>query len=699
MSAPDTDSSHVRPNFLVLMTDQQRWDALGVVSEYLQTPSMDWIANSGVRFANAYAQGAECVPSRVSLALSSYPHDHGVWNNERYALPRNSATWMRALQQDGYHTSVFGKTHLHPHTGDLRNRVGLVRSWGLDTVVELSGPRASRRCGSQLTEEWDKAGVLEAYRRDLGERYSSDKPWVVRPTTLPFELYPDVWIARQAIGHLESYAEDKPWMCWVGFPGPHEPWDTPEPYASRYRPEDMPLPIDAPARGQGPGDRPRGLVDRSLARRPERLDPADIAALRADYAGHVTLIDDQITDILAAIERRGELDRTVVVLISDHGELAGDHGLLYKSVFFGPAVRVPLMVRVPAGYRGATAGAVSTSVAELNDIGATLVDLAGIEGGFGSGKSLVPALEDPTSTHRSTALVEFKHEAMIATPEWLLAANVDGETYRLIDLVNDPQETQNLAGMDRVADIEQSLGEQLAARSPGFGPTPSSVAKLRFIHIGKTGGTALKAALRHSGARTSTPFGPLVLGRGHMVTFSTVGPNDHVMFVVRDPIARFLSGFYSRYRKGMPAHFFEWTPREAEAFARYSTPQDLASDLASRDGGRKRAASKAMRAIRHLTHISRFVGDVDFLEANAERIAYVGRLETLDADWPGVRSLLGLPDDLDLPRDPVKAHVGDVSVDRRLTAAQEKALREWYAEDYAILEWCDRFRQRKGWTS
>src|SRR6059036_2312022 len=131
--------SVVRPNILLLMTDQQRWDALGPVSSWLQTPHLDRIARAGVRFSNAYTQSPECIPARVGLALSSYPHDHGVWHNQRYTLPEGSKTWMRALRDAGYSTSVFGKTHLHPHVGDLRDRRGLVQSYGLDVVEEISG--------------------------------------------------------------------------------------------------------------------------------------------------------------------------------------------------------------------------------------------------------------------------------------------------------------------------------------------------------------------------------------------------------------------------------------------------------------------------------------------------------------------------------------------------------------------------------
>src|SRR5918998_3955442 len=119
-----------RHNLLLIMTDQQRWDALGCVGGWVETPHMDRIAAEGLRFPNAYTNSPVGVPARVSLAIGRYPHNHGVWRHKRYTLPAKRPTWMGAIRDAGYSTSVFGKTHLHPHTGHLREREPLVRDYG-----------------------------------------------------------------------------------------------------------------------------------------------------------------------------------------------------------------------------------------------------------------------------------------------------------------------------------------------------------------------------------------------------------------------------------------------------------------------------------------------------------------------------------------------------------------------------------------
>lgn len=452
---------HTRPNVLLVMTDQQRWDALGCVSDYLQTPTMDRIAAEGVRFANAYTNAPVCIPARVSMAIGRYPHNHRVWGNQRYTLAPDSDTWTGRLHEAGYRTAVFGKTHLHPHVGDLRDRIDLVRAWGLDHVDEIAGPRASTACRSNLTELWEKAGVYDAYKQDLAERYQT-KPWMVRPSPLPFDLYPDVYVARQTAEWLRGYHGTDPWLCWMSFGGPHEPWDTPEPYASRYRPADMPPPIPAYS-GEAP-QRPTGGLDKKLEKRDFNIPPDEIAALRADYAGHVTLIDDLIGDVLKVVEDRGELDNTVIVLVSDHGEMNGDFGLIYKDNMLGPATRIPFLVRVPAGYRGATDGSVADTVIELSDVGGTILDLAGVEGKFGFSRSVVPILEDPAKEHRPVALSELWGEIMIATPTAKLTVNANGAPYLLFDLEKDPQETRNLIGLAKHADLRRDMQVRLQQR-------------------------------------------------------------------------------------------------------------------------------------------------------------------------------------------------------------------------------------------
>lgn len=510
------------PNILVLFTDQQRFDALGAVQPWLQTPNMDRLAAGGVRFARTYTNSPQCIPARASLALGTYPHHHGVWHNKNWTIPRNSDTWMRRLQDSGYRTAVFGKTHLFPHSGNLRRFGDLMTRIGFGESEEVPGPRATRVSHSTLTDLWRDAGVWDAFDEDMYDRFQH-KPWVVRPTPLPFELYPDVYIARRSVDWLKGYDDAAPWMLFVGFTGPHDPWDTPEPYASRYRPEDMPAPHmfpemppptpylpkklrqaarfeadddadieDGDDEGDGGGlsgilgQRGRNRLARAAARagvavkarqeggapsgglykRLKRRYPitaAEIADMRANYAGHVSLIDDLVGDVLSAVEARGELDNTVVVFTSDHGEMNGDFGLIYKQNFLEPSVRVPLIVSVPEPVRDIKRGRVAKSPVELMDVGATLLDLAGIgDGGrFNYARSLLPVLERPRKRVRWAALSEYGHEVMLATENWKLAVNRFGAPYLLFDLDNDEHEINNLVGTGRQGKQLDDLQEQL----------------------------------------------------------------------------------------------------------------------------------------------------------------------------------------------------------------------------------------------
>ena len=450
------------PNILFLMTDQQRWDAMGCSGDWVQTPNLDRIASEGVRFTNCVTTSPVCIPTRLSLATGLYPHNTGVWNNMNHQMPTERSTWMQAVQEAGYRTSLFGKTHLHPHSGDLREREGLMNAYGLDDVNEIGGPRASAKVLSHMTVEWETKGLWDAYRADYRERFST-KPYLVRPSTLGLENYADVYVGQQAKQYLQNYNREQPWCCWVSFGGPHEPWDTPEPYASMYDPEEMPPAIPR----QSAGDRPSGHLDRLMERVNPTFEPGEIGRLRANYAGNVTLIDDQIGEILDAVEARGELENTVIVHTSDHGEMNGDHGLIYKSNFLNGAVRIPLLVRLPkvSGLQTPPTGITCESPVEWLDIGPTLVELAGGELEHRQfGKSLCPVLTDPEATHRDFAISEIEGEIMLLNREWKAVLNADGEIYLLFDVQNDPNETDNLAGKPEVADVETALRLQILER-------------------------------------------------------------------------------------------------------------------------------------------------------------------------------------------------------------------------------------------
>lgn len=428
-----------KPNILFILTDQLRWDALGCTGGWVRTPALDRIAQAGVRFTQCVTNAPVCIPARVSLATGRYPHNTGVWDNCTYDLPEDTPTWMQAIRGAGYRTSLFGKTHLHRHQGDLRDRECLLHAVGLDDVDEIGGPRASTAVLSHVTERWQRKGWWDAYKADYERRYAIGRH-TVGPSALPLEEYADVYVGQQARAYLTAYQRAEPWFCWVSFGGPHEPWDAPEPYASMYPPEAMPPPTPRPTEVLS---RPRGVLDvRCENNAPISLE--DAALMRANYAGNVTLIDDQIAGLLETIEARGEMDRTMIVFCSDHGELNGDYGLDYKSCFLDGAVRVPLIVRTPETARRKDRGRVSDALVEWIDLGPTMVEWAGGQMNHTQfAKSLGPVLAHPKTAHRPFVISEFDGEILYMDHEWKLALNAEGLPYLLFNRQNDPDEQIN----------------------------------------------------------------------------------------------------------------------------------------------------------------------------------------------------------------------------------------------------------------
>lgn len=458
-------SAIVPPNILFLMADQMRADALGIVNGWVRTPNLDRLAREGFLFHGVITNSAECIPARFSLALGLYPHQTGVWENGTYTLNPECPNWMQAVERAGYRTSLFGKTHLHPHEGDLRDRLHLMHAYGLQVVDETTGPHASAHVLSNMTQSWQEQGLWEQYREDVVDRVRT-KRHVVRPSVLGPEHHYDVYVGRQAASYLEGIGDDpQPWLCWVSFGGPHEPWDAPEPYASLYEGTDVGSPIPR-LRGH---EQVRGLLRRAFdsAHYSPQLDPDEARALRANYAGNVTLIDDQIGNILEILRKRGELDRTLILFTSDHGEMNGDQGLLYKANFLDPAIQVPLIVRPPLG-----GGRELRVIAEWMDVGATLVDYAGGSlSGLSHARSLRPLIESRATEHRDFAVSEFLGHTAIVDQCWKIEFDPDGLPTLLFDRANDPQEQVNLVDDNRYEGVIAALRERLTAFRAAT-PTP-----------------------------------------------------------------------------------------------------------------------------------------------------------------------------------------------------------------------------------
>lgn len=466
-----------KPNILLLFADQVRPDVLGCCGGSARTPNLDWIASEGTRFTRCATPAPLCIPARVCLALGKYAHSTGAWNNMPFSISRSARTWMQQIRDAGYHTALLGKSHLHAGI-DLYAAEPWMHDYGFDDVDEVDGPHANGESINHMTDGWKQKGLMDAYRADMLSRKG---PASVKPSPLPLEDYYDVYVGQSGKNWLSSYNGDKPWFCTVSFPGPHEPWDTPEPYASMYRPEDMPAP--RPELKHPAADRPQGFFDKIRRNPNKQVSPETAARLRADYMGGVTLIDDQIGEILEVLRERGEMDNTVICFTSDHGELNGDYGLVNKRCYFHTVVDVPMIIRVP----GITGGEVCDSLIEMSDLGPTLAELAGNPVDYEQfAISLLPLLKDPKAKLRSSVISECSGEIMYADDDWKIVVNANGKTTLLIDLKNDPEETVNLAGLPEMKEEEDRLrlllfeevmksNVQTAAVSQGDNPPHSRV--------------------------------------------------------------------------------------------------------------------------------------------------------------------------------------------------------------------------------
>ena len=206
---------------------------------------------------------------------------------------------------------------------------------------------------------------------------------------------------------------------------------------------------------------------------------------------------------------------------------------------------------------------------------------------------------------------------------------------------------------------------------------------VHFLHIGKTGGTAIKEALKHF-----SEHGNLKIWlHGHEVKLSDIPRGDKVVIFIRDPISRFVSGFYSRMRQGRPRYNAPWTPGEAQAFRIFKTPNELAKSLSASDPNLRKAAVKAMKNIRHVnTFLSDWLISKEYLLKRREDILFIGCQESLDQDFEILKKLLKLPPEITLPKDPVKAHKNPLHVNKNLEEKAVENLRKWYTKDYELYD-------------
>lgn len=428
-------------NLLLISFDQWRGDWGDPLQPVVKLPTLERLGHEGLTARRCYTSSPHCVPARFSWLTGLAPSQLGVTRNMDVSLPPDAPSLVRELRDQGWHTALVGKTHWssHAQTADLRDNLPLLQALGFNKAIEVAGPRGLRRMRCDLTDAWQHAGLLEQQRRDLNERYGGGRnpaAWAVRPTLLPAALYPDIWIAERGLELLATMPTEQPWLLWVSFVGPHEPFDTPQPWHGRNDAEALPTPTPRPP---WISELPKHCELRKTAESWAGLLTAEaVAACRADYADHLQLLDDQLAKLLAALAQRSDSTQTSVAVCADHGELLGDAGLLYKGTFLEGAIRVPWVYRAPPASNCNDEQQPQQLNQPLPLTGLLQQTLANLRLGGG-----LTALTHWAHEQHS-AVVEFGSERLILQGKRKLATDQQGMPLWAIHLGRDPLEQCNV---------------------------------------------------------------------------------------------------------------------------------------------------------------------------------------------------------------------------------------------------------------
>ena len=451
-----------RPNFIFIYTDDQRWDAMGVVQReqgdrarfpWFKSPNMDRLAAGGVRFRNAFVTLSLCAPSRAAFLTGRYNHENGVANNHT-PFPENSVTHASLLRAAGYKTAYIGKWHM--------------------------GNQRGQRPGFDYSASF------------VGQGHYIDCPVEINGVSTPTHGWIDDVDTDFAIAFMKEN-RDRPFSMVVGFKSPHGPRGG----------ENLPGRLRTKFAGETSRPVPN-LASRAIYRSSEETaaragqGPAANAA-QLDYFRHIAGADENLGRLLDTLDQLGLADDTVVVYSSDNGYYLGEHGLGDKRSLYEESLRIPMLVRYPRLFpQGKTLDEIVLNL----DLAPTLLDLAGVPAPREmQGMSWVPLLTGQKPAWRQSFLAEYFYENNFATPTILgvRTAHAKLVTYpghpewtEVFDLAIDSYELKNLAG---TGGAQAQLAAELAAQVKATGYVmPSGLDQPGAAPGGKKGGKKKKKA-------------------------------------------------------------------------------------------------------------------------------------------------------------------------------------------------------------
>lgn len=490
-----------RPNILFIMYDQLRFDYLSCAGHpHLHTPNFDRVAARGVRFSNAYVQSPICGASRMSYYTGRYCSSHGAqWNG--YPLRVGEHTLGDHLRREGMDCWLIGKTHMKA------DAEGMARL-GLSPDSEIGARQAE--CGFDVWIRDDglwaegpdgfydeKRSPYNEYLKSRG--YPSENPWADfanagvdadgdiasgwlfanadKPANIRERDSETPWLTQKTIEFIESQREGRPWCAHVSYIKPHWPYIVPAPYHALYGAEHVPPPLRSEVEREDPQPVYGAYMQNKIAAAFQREEVRQ--KVIPAYMGLIKQCDDQLGVLLDYLEESGQMDDTVIVLTSDHGDYLGDHWLGEKDLFHEQSVKVPLIVCDPRPEANASRGTVCEALVESIDLAATFVEMAGgeVPDHIIEGRSLLPWLHGERPDWREYAISEYDYSAtpqcvklglaprdarlfMVFDGRYKLMHAEGGLRPMLFDLHSDPQEFVDL--------VKQGGHEEVLDRLYGY---------------------------------------------------------------------------------------------------------------------------------------------------------------------------------------------------------------------------------------
>ena len=484
-------------NILFIMYDQLRFDYLSCAGHpHLHTPNFDRVAAKGVRFSNAYVQSPVCGGSRMCFYTGRYASSHGAhWNG--FPLRVGEYTMGDHLRKAGMDCWLIGKTHMRADA-DGMERLGLSADsvigarqaeCGFDTWIRDDGLWGSGPDG--LYDE--KRSPYNEYLKSKG--YEAENPWADfanasvegdeiasgwifrnadKPANIREEDSETPWLTTKTLEFLDE--KKGPWLAHVSYIKPHWPYIVPAPYHNMYNETHVPPPLRHEMEREDPQDVFGAYQGNKIAQAFQK-DEVRKKVIPA-YMGLIKQCDDQLGRILDHLEKTGQMDDTMIVLTSDHGDYLGDHWLGEKDLFHEQSAKIPLIIYDPREQADSTRGTVCDALVESIDLAATFVDAAGgtVPDHILEGRSLMPWLRGETPQWREFIISEYDYSVtpmsvqlgleprdarlfMVFDGRYKLMHAEGGFRPMLFDLSEDPNEFHDLAkGNSHRQEIERLYG-------------------------------------------------------------------------------------------------------------------------------------------------------------------------------------------------------------------------------------------------